>query len=72
MKTETTRQTTPMEKKVLNYLNELRDSGETNMFGARPYIIRKFPVSSDEAKRLLMLWMHNFNNEGNYDTVSEE
>lgn len=67
--TQTTRQTTPIEKKVLNYLNELRDSGQTNMLGARPYVIRKFPVSSDEAQRLLQLWMANFNDEGNYDTV---
>lgn len=66
------RNTTAQEKEVLEYLNKLRKSGKTNMFGARVYIIKEFPVDQEEAKRLLMLWMKNFNKEGAYGTVKAE
>ena len=39
----------------LEYLDALRESGETNMFGARPYQMREFPNSSkDEALAVCM------------------
>lgn len=66
------RKSTDQEKEVFDYLNELRESGDTNMFGARPYIISEFSVPSDEAKRLLSLWMSNFNKEGNYDEITDD
>lgn len=66
------RPATKREMEVLEYLNDLRESGETNMFGARVYIIKEFPVSPEEAKRLLLLWMDNFNKEGKYDVIKDK
>jgi len=65
----TTRKTTPEEKEVMEYLNELRDSGKTNMFGATPYIQEKFQFTSRESREILVLWMENFSEEGNYESV---
>ena len=65
------RKTTNQEQEVLEFLNILRDSGATNMFGAVPYIKDEFELDSKEAKRLLMLWMANFNDEGEYNWVKE-
>ena len=42
------------------FLNELRESGETNMFGAVPYIIDEFCVEKNEALEILSEWMENF------------
>lgn len=45
----------------LTYLDELRESGETNMHGARPYLMREYPeLSSDEALQVLLYWQHSF------------
>lgn len=63
------RKTTEQEKEVLEFLNVLRESGLTNMFGATPYIEEEFAIDKKESSRLLSLWMGNFNNEGNYDEV---
>jgi len=40
-----------------DYLISLRDSGETNMWGAAPYIEREFCVSYVEAKNILLEWI---------------
>ena len=65
------RKTTNQEQEVLEFLNILRDSGVTNMFGATPYIKDEFDLDSEESKCLLMLWMANFNDKGKYDEVKE-
>ena len=65
------RKTTEQEKEVLEFLNMLRITGVTNMFGATPYIKDEFDLDSKESKRLLMLWMENFNDKGKYDEVKE-
>lgn len=45
----------------LTYLDELRESGDTNMFGARPYLMDEFPdLSKKEAAAVLVYWMHSF------------
>jgi hypothetical protein len=65
-----TRKTTEIEQEILEYLNDLRNSGATNMFGALPYLTAEFPdETKQECKRCLMLWMNNFNEEGNYKSV---
>jgi hypothetical protein len=46
----------------LSFLDELRESGETNMFGASPYIVKKFGVPIKEAQRILIYWMESFEN----------
>lgn len=44
----------------LEYLDALRESGETNMFGARPYLMREFPnLTKDEALSVCMYWMYS-------------
>ena len=43
------------------YLDVLRESGVTNMFGARPYLMDEFPdLEKDEAGKLLSEWMETF------------
>ena len=43
------------------YLNELRESGKTNVFGARPYLMNKFPeLSKLDAAQVLSYWMKSF------------
>jgi hypothetical protein len=43
------------------YLDELRESGVTNMFGAVPYLMDNFPwLSRREAKEVLLNWMDTF------------
>ena len=66
------RPTTDIERNVCEYLNDLRESGETNMFGARPYVEEEFGLSKPEAGRILSLWMKNFNDKGNYENVKED
>lgn len=61
--------TTENEKDVLEFLNILRNSGATNMFGASPYIVEEFGVDRAEARRLLSLWMSNYNDAGEYKEV---
>lgn len=52
------------EKESMNqyytYLNELRNSGTTNMFGASSYLQEEFDLSRYEAKDILMSWMKSF------------
>tara|TARA_R110000851_G_scaffold156909_4_gene299457 strand:+ start:866 stop:1057 length:192 start_codon:yes stop_codon:yes gene_type:complete len=47
-------------KNVFLYLNELRDSGKTNMFGATPYIVNEFNMDKRTAANYLILWMQSF------------
>lgn len=43
------------------YLEELRKSGVTNMYGATPYIMQEFGVSKQEAFIIVANWMKNYN-----------
>lgn len=43
------------------YLEKLRRSGVTNMFGAVPFIVNEFGVSRREAYDILSDWMRNYN-----------
>jgi len=45
----------------LEFLDELRESGATNMFGAVPYLQKAFPyLAKDEAREILIHWMETF------------
>ena len=44
----------------LEYLDDLRDSGATNMFGAGRYLEEEFCFTSEEAKRVLLYWMSSY------------
>jgi len=41
----------------LEFLDDLRDSGDTNMFGGRIYLQKEFCLDKHEAKEILMYWM---------------
>lgn len=45
------------------YLNDLRESGITNMFGARPYLMEEFGLEKQEASKILSSWMKTFSRE---------
>ena len=47
--------------KYWNYLEKLRRSGVTNMFGATPYLMEEFGLSESEARDVLKNWMGNYN-----------
>jgi hypothetical protein len=49
-----------LQEKVNVFLDRLRESGETNMFGAAPYVSDAFGVSRNEAKDLVKNWMQTF------------
>lgn len=43
------------------YLEQLRRSGETNMYGAAPYLEDEFGLDKHEARTILTDWMRNYN-----------
>jgi len=45
------------------FLNWLRESGKTNMFGATPYLQKQFKINRYDAQRFLINWMDNFDKE---------
>lgn len=47
-------------EEVFVYLDELRESGDTNMFGAAQYIVEEFDVGRREARGYLKEWMATF------------
>jgi len=47
-------------KDVFEYLDDLRKSGVTNMYGAGEYIESEFDVDTHEARELLKEWMQTF------------
>jgi len=45
----------------LEYLDDLRESGVTNMFGARAYLLDEFDALEEkEAGKILTYWMQTF------------
>jgi hypothetical protein len=42
------------------YLDNIRESGKINMFGAGPYLQDAFGLSRYEAKDILLEWMSTF------------
>jgi len=53
------------EELMFNFLEALRASGATNMFGAAPYLQDSFGLSKSEAKKVLIKWMKS------YESVAE-
>lgn len=45
------------------YLDDLRESGVTNMFGAGSYLQDEFGITKYDANRILQTWMDNFGKE---------
>ena len=48
------------------YLEELRQSGVTNMYGASPYLANAYALSERVARNIVVSWMEN------YDTLLED
>ena len=48
------------EDTMFTYLEGLRQSGVTNMFGAGPYLEREFNLNRREAREVLMSWMKSY------------
>jgi hypothetical protein len=47
----------------LEYKDDLRESGDTNMFGAGTYVEAMFDVGSHEANAIVGYWMESFGKE---------
>ena len=50
-------------QKYFDYLERLRQSGETNMYGAVPYLQEEFPelrYSPERARKILLAWFGTF------------
>ena len=50
-------------QKYFDYLDRLRESGETNMWGAVPYLQREFPelgFDKERAREIHSAWMTSF------------
>jgi hypothetical protein len=46
---------------MLKFLDELRLSGVTNMFGATPYLEKEFPeLTHEEARKVLTHWLETY------------
>lgn len=57
---------------VFQYLDNLRESGVTNMFGATPYIQNEFDIMDrDLAYDVLDGWMNTFDSESNVFSRAE-
>jgi len=50
----------PTQHEVNVFLDVVRSTGVTNMYGAGSYIEKHFNVSRYEAKDFLMVWMRTF------------
>jgi hypothetical protein len=52
---------TTKQEDYFKFLNQLRESGVTNMFGAGPFLENEFPeLNKQEANSVLGLWMQSF------------
>lgn len=47
-------------EKYFVYLDKLRKSGKTNMFGAGPYLASEFSLEKAEARAIVIEWMRTF------------
>ena len=48
------------QEEVYRFLNELRESGKTNMFEATSYLVLEFGFNTKEARKWLSNWMKDF------------
>ena len=58
--TTTQIETLDFDSPVFTYLDELRESGIVNMFGAAPYLEAEFGLDAHTARRYLTQWMQSF------------
>lgn len=61
-----TKTITTEQKETFDFLNELREEGSVNMFGAWSYIQSEFGFDRKKSNEIVKDWMLNFNSDG-YD-----
>jgi hypothetical protein len=62
-----------LEPEHLEYLDELRASGDTNMWGAKPYLMSEFPeLEPFQAREILSYWMLTFSERIKYKKPEKE
>jgi hypothetical protein len=44
----------------LDYLDVLRETGKTNMFGAAPWLARAYHLDTETARKYLSYWMRTY------------
>lgn len=49
-----------MEPGMCQYLEEVRNSGVTNMFGAAPYLAEAYSLDRRKASTYLCFWMEHY------------
>jgi hypothetical protein len=49
-----------IDKEYSDYLEALRKSGKTNMFGAGVYLENEFGLSKKDARNVLAEWMQSY------------
>lgn len=54
-----------MKEEYFNFLDSLRDSGVTNMFGAGPYLQEVYGLSRHEARDIVLEWMQTYSERHN-------
>jgi len=47
----------------LDFLDQLRESGVTNMLGAAPYLVKHMGLDKTTARKVLSYWMETFGKE---------
>ena len=52
-------------EEVFPYLDSLRESGITNMYGAHRYVIEEFSINKEMAIKLVQAWMETFKEKDN-------
>jgi hypothetical protein len=57
---ETTERPEGLTDEYLDYLDDLRESGATSMFGARPWLAKAFGLDMETAGEYLQYWMRTF------------
>lgn len=61
MATPTIQKPENMAPEHMEYLDDLRESGSTNMMGAATFLQRMYPsLSKDDAKDILLYWMETY------------
>lgn len=63
MDNTTTKRPEIVKDEHLEYLDDLRESGRTNMFGAGAYLRKEFGLETREAAEILSYWMETFGQE---------
>lgn len=54
------------------FLEDLRKSGITNMYGAAPYLAAEFKIPMHTARAILLDWMNNYDPENYRDYEAED